>query len=277
MQMAFDPKRLRKFFAAGAVLVVLIACGFYLLGILKDRQTIPHVNNDIPANVDKSANGFNLSKSEGGKTLFTIHAASVQQYKGGGKAALHDVSIIVFGRNQDRSDQIYGSDFAYDPVAKIITAEGEVRIDLEANSAAATPADQSPAAESRNLIHVKTSALTFNENTGIAQTKAPIEFRVPEGNGSAVGATYDSHGGVLMLKSAVKITSTGDRKATITGQSAVITKNPSKVVLQSAKVEEPQRTLSADKVTLFMRDDNTIERIVGSGNLHASSHRRESI
>ncbi len=271
MQMAFDPKRLRKFFAAGAVLVVLIACGFYLLGILKDRQTIPHVRKDIPANVEKSASGFNLSKSEGGKTLFTIHAASVQQYKGGGKAALHDVSIIVFGRNQDRSDQIYGSDFAYDPLAKIITAEGEVRIDLEANSAAATPADQSPAAESRNLIHVKTSALTFDENTGVAQTKAPIEFRVPEGNGSAVGATYDSHGGVLMLKSAVKITSTGARKATITGQSAVITKNPSKVVLQSAKVEEPQRTLSADKVTVFMRDDNTIERIVGSGNLHASS------
>ncbi len=269
--MAFDPKRLRKLFAAGAVLVVLIACGFYLLGILKDRQTIPRVHNDIPANVEKSASGFNLSKSEGGKTLFTIHAASVQQYKGGGKAALHDVSIIVFGRNQDRSDQIYGSDFAYDPVAKIITAEGEVRIDLEANSAAATPADQSPAAESRNLIHVKTSALTFNENTGFAQTKAPIEFRVPEGNGSAVGATYDSHGGVLMLKSAVRITSTGDRKATITGQSAVITKNPSKVVMQSAKVEEPQRTLSADKVTMFMRDDNTIERIVGSGNLHASS------
>ena len=269
--MAFDPKRVRRFFAAGAVLVVLIACGFYLLGILKDRQTIPHVNNDIPANVDKTANNFNLSKSEGGKTLFTIHAASVQQYKGGGKAALHDVSIIVFGRYQDRSDQIYGSDFAYDPVAKIITAEGEVRIDLEANSAAAVTADQSPAAESRNLIHVKTSALTFNESTGIAQTKAPIEFRVPEGNGSAVGATYDSHGGVLLLKSAVKITSTGDRKATITGQNAVITKNPSKVVLQSAKVEEPQRTLSADKVTVFMRDDNTIERIMGSGNLHASS------
>ena len=268
--MAFDPKRIRKLFAAGAVLVVLIACGFYLLGILKDRQTVPNIHKDIPSNVEKSASGFSFSKSEGGKTLFTIHAANVQQYKGGGKAALHDVSIIVFGRNQDRSDQIYGSDFSYDPVAKIVTAEGEVRIDLEANSAA-PPADQSPAAETRNLIHVKTSALTFSENTGIAQTKAAIEFRLPEGNGSAVGATYDSHGGILMLKSAVRITSTGERKATITGQSAVITKNPSKVVVQSAKLEEPQRTLSADKVTTFIRDDNTVGRIVGSGNLHAST------
>ncbi|HZD08880.1 MAG TPA: LPS export ABC transporter periplasmic protein LptC, partial [Candidatus Limnocylindrales bacterium] len=187
-----------------------------------------------------------------------------------GRAALHDVSITVFGRNQDRSDQIYGADFAYDPVAKVVSAEGEVRIDLEAVSTAATPA-AGPAEETRNLIHVKTSALTFNENTGIAQTKAAIEFRVPEGNGSAVGATYDSHGGVLTLKSAVRITSTGPRKATITGQSATITKNPSRIVMQSAKVEELQRVISADKVTVFMGDDNNIERVVGSGNLHASS------
>jgi lipopolysaccharide export system protein LptA len=268
--MPFDPKRLRKIFAGGAVLVFVIAVGFYLRGLFKAQTVIPDPHRNIPLGVEKSATGFNLSKSEGGKPLFTIHAASAQQYKEGGRAALHDVSITVFGRNQDRSDQIYGSDFAYDPVAKVVTAEGEVRIDLEANSAAATPAGP-PAAETKNLIHVKTSGLTFNENTGIAQTKAAIEFRVPEGNGSAVGATYDSHGGVLMLKSAVRMTSSGPRKVTITGQSAIITKNPSKVVVQSARVEEPQRLTSADKVTVFMGDDNDIERIVGSGNLHAES------
>src|SRR5438270_2288221 len=268
--MPFDPKRLRKLFAAGAVLVFVIALGFYMRGFFKDRLIVPATPKNIPSNVEKSATGFNLSKSEGGKKLFTIHAASVQQYKEGGRAALHDVSIIVFGRNQDRSDQIYGADFAYDPGAKIVTAEGEVRIDLESVSAAATHGG-GPAAETKNLIHVKTSALTFNENTGIAQTKAAIEFRVPEGNGSAVGATYDSHGGVLTLKSAVRLTSTGPRKATITGQSATITKNPSKLVMQSAKVEERQRVISADKITVFMGDDNNIERVVGSGNLHAVS------
>jgi lipopolysaccharide export system protein LptA len=268
--MPFDPKRLRKVFAGGAVFVFVVALGFYLHGVFKPQEAIPDTSKNIPSGVEKSATGFNLSKSEGGKTLFTIHAASVQQYKEGGRAALHDVSITVFGRNQDRSDQIYGADFAYDPVAKVVSAEGEVRIDLEAVSAAATPAG-GPAAETKNLIHVKTSALTFNENTGIAQTKAAIEFRVSEGNGSAMGATYDSHGGVLTLKSAVRITSTGPRQATITGQSATITKNPTRVVMQYAKVEELQRVISADKVTVFMNDDNNIERVVGTGNLHASS------
>jgi lipopolysaccharide export system protein LptA len=268
--MPFDPKRLRKVFAGGAVFVFIVALGFYLHGVFKPQDVIPDTPKNIPSGVEKSATGFNLSKSEGGKTLFTIHAASVQQYKEGGRAALHDVSITVFGRNQDRSDQIYGADFAYDPVTKVVSAEGEVRIDLEAVSTAATPAG-GPAAETKNLIHVKTSALTFNENTGIAQTKAAIEFRVPEGNGSAVGATYDSHGGVLTLKSSVRIISTGPRKATITGQSATITKDPSRIVMQSAKVEELQRVISADKVTVFIGDDNNIERVVGSGNLHASS------
>src|SRR6476469_10679314 len=269
--MPFDPKRLRKVFACGAVLVFVIALGFYLRGFFKPQETIPDTPKNIPSGVEKSATGFNLSKSEGGKTLFTIHATSVQQYKEGGRAALHDVSITVYVRNQDRSDQIYGVDFAYDPVAKMVTAEGEVRIDLEAVSATSSSSGAPPAAETRNLIHVKTSALTFNENTGIAQTRAAIEFRVPEGNGSAVGATYDSHGGVLTLRSAVRLTSTGPRKATITGQSATITKNPRKVVLQSAKVDERQRVISADKVTVFIGDDNNIERVVGSGNLHAVS------
>src|SRR6185503_19387155 len=249
--MPINPKRLRIIFAGGAVFVFVVALGFYLQGVFKPQEVIPGAPKNIPSGVEKSATGFNLSKSEGGKTLFTIHAASVQQYKEGGKAALHDVSITVFGRNQDRSDQIYGADFAYDPAQKIVTAEGEVRIDLEAVSAAGTPAG-GPAAETKDLIHVKTSGLTFNENTGIAQTKAAIEFRVPEANGSAVGATYDSHGGVLTLKSAVRLTSTGPRKATITGQSATITKNPSRVVMQSAKVEESQRVISAEKVTIFM-------------------------
>ena len=268
--MPANTKRLRRLFAAGAVLVFVIAVGFYLRGLFKMKQVVRDTPNNIPSNVERSATGFNYSKSENGKKLFTIHAASVQQYKGGSRAALHDVSIIVYGRNQDRSDQIYGSDFAYDPVSKEVTAEGEVRIDLEANSAAAPSPGQLPAAETRNLIHVKTSGLTFNENTGVAQTKAAIEFRVPEGSGSALGATYDSHGGLLTLKSAVRITSTGPRKATITGQSATITRSPRKIVLLSARVEDLERTISADKVTAFMRDDNTIDRIVGSGNLHAS-------
>jgi lipopolysaccharide export system protein LptA len=267
--MPLDPKRLRKVFAGSAVLIVLVVAGIYLRGIWKAQIDVPKPPKPIPKGVQSSASGFTFSKSEAGKTLFTIHASSVEQYKEGGRATLHDVSIIVYGREQDRSDQIYGSEFSYDPAAKIVTAQGEVRIDLEATSASAAPGQQTTPPETRNLIHVKTSGLTFNENTGIAQTAAPIEFRVPEATGAAVGAIYDSHGGVLTLKSAVKISTTGQRKATLTGQSAVVTKDPSKIQLQAARVEEQDRTISADHVTVFMRTDNNIDRVQATGNLRA--------
>src|SRR6266700_983207 len=268
--MPLNPRVLRKLFAAGSAIVVLVVAGFYLRGILNVRRDPHTAPTEIPGNIAQRAKEFNFSRSDGPRKLFSIHAASFEQFKEGGRAALHDVSIIIYGRNQDRSDQIYGSEFIYDPETKDVAAKGEVRIDLEANSTGGTGPGRVSAEEMRNLIHVKTSGLTFNGNTGLAQTTERVEFRVPEASGSAVGATYDSHAGVLALKSAVRIVTTDKQKATITGQSATITKAPNKIVLQTAKVEEPERTITADKVTVFLRDDNTVERILGSGNLHAS-------
>jgi len=105
--MPFDPKRLRKIFAGGAAFVLVVAVGFYLHGVFNGQTLIRQTPRNIPSGVEKSATGFNLSKSEDGKTLFTIHAGQAcSSIKKVDARALHDVSITVFGRNQDRSDQI---------------------------------------------------------------------------------------------------------------------------------------------------------------------------
>ena len=84
-----------------------------------------------------------------------------------------------------------------------------------------------------------------------------------------MGANYNSHQGVLTLDSAVKITTTEKQKATITGRSATITRDPREIVLHGANIEQPQRTVSADQVEVLLRDDSTVERVAGSGHLHA--------
>ena len=119
----------------------------------------------------------------------------------------------------------------------------------------------------KNPIHLKTSGLVFNHNTGFAETKERIEFRVPEATGSAVGATYDSHSNLLTLQSAVRIVTTEKQKATITAQKAVISKEPMKAVLQSARVEQPGRSVQANQVIVLMRDDQTIDRVQGEGDV----------
>jgi lipopolysaccharide export system protein LptA len=286
--MSLTPQQLRRLFAAGAVIAVLVSAFFYLHGILKNRTLAVKLLKNIPANLDKTGKGFTFSQSAGQKTLFTIHAAGFQQYKDGGKAELNDVSIVVYGREENRSDQIYGSKFSYDPASGDVTAEGEVRIDLDATTpAGAMPAGvmtgqaqegsspsqptQTPAPEAKTLIHLKTSGLTFNQKSGIAKTSQKIEFRVPQASGAAVGAMYDSHNGVLALKSGVKIVTADRNKATITGENATISKDPRQVVLRMAKVEQAPRTISTDKLTVIMGENNNIDRLIGSGNVHATA------
>ena len=48
-------------------------------------------------------------------------------------------------------------------------------------------------------IHVKTSGVTFDRNTGVVTTEQRGEFRMTQGSGSAMGATYDSQSGHLTL------------------------------------------------------------------------------
>jgi lipopolysaccharide export system protein LptA len=267
--MPLDPKLLRKLFAAGTVLAVLVAASFYLRSIVQEWRQAPTIPRDIPKDVAQIAKEFKFSKSEGGRTLFTIRAASFQQFKEGERYELHDASITLYGREGDRSDHIYGSDFQYDKRSGDVKANGEVQIDLEAESPVAILTQPGAHSAATNVIHLQTSGLTFNEKSGLAQTKQEIEFRVPDAVGSAVGATYDSQANALALKSAVKIVTAGRQKATITGQSADIVKGPQRIIVQSARMEQPPRTVTTDKLTVVLRDNSTVERVLGEGNIHA--------
>jgi lipopolysaccharide export system protein LptA len=267
-KMPLEPKSLRRWFAAGAILAVLVAAFFYLRGILKSGA-VAKAPQSLPGNVEKSGKGFTFSQSEGGRTLFTIRAASFQQFKEGGKAELDDVSIIVYGREENRSDQIYGSRFSYDQTTGEVAAEGEVHIDLDVTSTGTAEPNQAPAQETKNVIHVKTSGLTFNRTSGIARTNDKIEFRLPEASGSAVGALYDSHKGLLTLKSAVKVVRADEQKSSLAAESATITKDPRTIAFHLARIEQPPRFMTTDRLSVLLRDDNTVDRIVAAGNVHA--------
>ncbi|MBZ5524408.1 MAG: LPS export ABC transporter periplasmic protein LptC [Acidobacteriia bacterium] len=249
------------------MLVVLVVCGFYIRGLLRVNRTLGKIEK-IASNLAQSTTGFTFSKSEGGRTLFTIHAAQARQYKDDGRATLHDVSIIVYGRDARRFDQIYGTDFEYDQRTGEVVAKGEVHIDLESDSSGILRPDQAPPQEMKNPIHLKTSGLTFNQKTGFAETRERIEFRIPEAVGSAVGATYDSKSNILVLKSAVRLTTTEKQKAVITAQSATFTKDPRRADLLGCRVEQELRAMQAEKVTLLLREDNTLDRVLASGNVH---------
>src|SRR5215467_7138508 len=168
--MPLQPRVLRGLFAGAAVLAIVVATGFYLRGILKARQSFTPPPARIPENIAQTAKGFSFSKSDGPRMLFTIQASSFQQYKDGQRFELHGANITLFGRQGDRADHIYGSDFQYDKTTGNVTAEGEVQIDLEVESPMNKLSQKAPVPSTGNVVHLRTSGLVFNDSTGLAQT-----------------------------------------------------------------------------------------------------------
>jgi len=248
-------------------LAVLLVAGAYFYARHRVQNALKQIPEKIGLQIKQSATGFSISKSEQGRTLFTIQASKAVQFKQGGHAELHDVQITLYGSDSSRFDQIRGADFEYDQPSGNVIAKGEVQIDLQANPQGLLSPDQSAPTDLKNPIHLKTSGLIFNQNTGDAHTKERVDFDLPQGGGSAVGVMYVAKTNLLTLQSQVHLTLGGVAAATIDAARATITKDPHLVVLDHPHLQSGVRQCDADEATLFLRPDNTMDRLLAQGNV----------
>jgi len=258
----------RKWLVAAAVMVLAVVTTAYFVGRSHPKPTLHNIPNALGLDIQQTSEGFSLSKSEGGRTLYTIRASKTVQFKSGGRADLRNVHVVVYGRTHDRYDQIYGEHFSYDPQSGEITGTGEVHIDLQGYAEGPLKPDQVPPDELKNPLHLLTHNLTFNQKTGIGETNDLIDFQSAQATGTAKGAYYDSKTNELQLKSDIHVVTTGKNAATITGNSALIQKEPRQIILNNAKINQPTRTLTADKITMLFEPDNTVKHAVAEGNVH---------
>lgn len=265
--MPLSVPRLRTWFGILAIATVAVVAGFYVYARIQLRKLVKEAPQKLGVEVQQSTQGFSLSKSEGGRTLFTIRASKAVQYKDSGRAELQDVNIIVYGREGNRFDQISGSGFEYDPQSGIVKANGEVDIDLEANTLGPVLPDQQVPKELKNPIHLKTSGLVFNQKTGFAETREKIEFEVPQAKGEALGAAYDSKSNVLTLQSNVKIETSGPQATTIDARQGLIRKEPAELTLEGVHVMQTTRTIDANKVNVRFRPNNEVESVIATGDV----------
>jgi len=259
--------RIRKWLAIAASFLIIVVTCFYLYA----RWQEAHVAHNTPAplgiKIQQSTQDFTLSKSEGGRTLFTVRASKAIQFKEGGRADLHNVHIVVYGKESNRFDQISGDEFEYDPRSGNIIGKSNVHIDLESNAQGPVSPDQAPPEILKNPIHVETSGLIFNQKTGNASTRQKVVFEMTQASGSGVGVTYDAHANTMVVQSAVDITTKGEKPEHITAVHAVVTKKPRQIVLAKAIVDRPDDTLWSDQATIFLQPDNTANRILLEGNM----------
>jgi lipopolysaccharide export system protein LptA len=273
--MTAEISRLRRWIASAAITLTLAVAGMYFYSQQRMQNALSQVPEKIGLDIQQTAHGFTISKSEQGRTLFKVQASKAVQFKQGGKAELHDVTITLYGRDSRRFDQIYGTTFDYDPQSGDVVGKGEVQIDLQTNPEGVSKPDQSPPKELKNPIHLKTTELLFNQKTGNASTRERVDFYIQGASGSAVGVDYAANTSVLTLQSQVNIVFNGSTGATVTAVHGTITKDPHVVVLELPHLQTRSQRSEADQATLFLRPDNTVERLLALGHVKVESEDKQ--
>jgi lipopolysaccharide export system protein LptA len=269
--MALPIYRLRRWLGAIAVLFTAVVAGMYFYARMRERNVLKEIPNKIGFDIKQTAAGFQFSKSDGKRTLFTIQASDLKQFKLNGRAELHRVSIILYGRDSSRFDQIYGDDFTYDRKSGEVTASGDVQIDLEANPKGLTGPDQGTPTELKNPIHLKTRDLVFNQESGDASTNARVDFRTPQASGWAVGLRYAGKSNMLTFESQIHVTLGGQGAASLFASHGTITRQPRVVILEHPRLERAAGTLQAEQATFTLGPENNVERVLASGDVKAEA------
>ena len=263
--------RLRRWLAATLVVLGLVVAGAYYYSTRRVPDALKQVPEKISLKVQQDAHGFTFSRSAQGRTKFTIRASQAIQFKEGGRVTLHNVTITLFGRDSSRFDQIYGTDFDYDPQLGDVVSKSEVQIDLQSNPEGLSKPDQTPPQALKNPIHIRTMGLVFNQKTGDAYTHGQAEFSVPQASGSSVGASYVGDTGVLTLDSQVEVRFTTPNTATLTAIHGIIQKNPHIIVLEKPHLLNNLQQADADEATLYLRENNTLEHVFAQGRIVVKS------
>jgi lipopolysaccharide export system protein LptA len=285
--MRFTIERLRTLVLVAGVLLV-IALGVFL-GTARFRNRF--LRKDLPQrlglNIQEEASDFKWEHYDhGGHLMYKIHASKQVQLKRGDKVflQLHNVKIELYAEDGSRVDRIEGDEFEYDPNSGIARAVGPVEITLTKPTVAPAVAPKATANQALSTkqksgslgsaaqtaasgeIHVKTSGLIFNRNSGQASTGERVEFMLAQGRGSSMGANYDAHNGLLVLDHAVQLdVQRGADLVNMLAQHAVFERTDQVCELQSASVHYRADVSNAEKARVFFRDDGSAERLEADG------------
>jgi lipopolysaccharide export system protein LptA len=269
-----EAARYARWSALTALLLTTITGGIYLR-----RQWIAHVERKkapppLTEDKERQSIGLTISKGEGERTVFTVNASKSTDLKGQDISLLEDVMVTVFGKLGDRHDVIHTRSCRWAKTTGAIECNGDVQIDLQ--SAADAKRTHSDSTAKPNLIHVETSAVTFDRNTGKAQTSQPVKFTLPNGDGDGIGATYFSEEGILRLEKNVRVTlretgalAVGKKQDTpptdvvLHGSSLEMGKQTRKVVLSGpATATTPTQELTAGLMTMLLDEQNRAQTLV---------------
>lgn len=175
---------------------------------------------------------------------------------------LENVSMAVYPPVGDVPDQISAARAIYQPTTSILSFAGSVKI------------------ETKDKLKVYTEALSFDQNSGVAQTDAPVSFDRENVSGRSTGAVVEQRSKRLELKKDVEITvaprvaatskaSSRARPVTIKAAQGAFAQESLQLTFSGGvTVEQERDVLSGDNLHAVLNNEKRLEKVEIRGNAY---------
>jgi lipopolysaccharide export system protein LptA len=164
-----------------AAIVVLVGRTYKAQKDILKHQALPKPA-ELPAGVGSVAEQWEYRRARDNNTLVEITAKDFRQAKDSEQIDLTGVELRLHHQSAGTYDLVRSAAATFFSSDERLFSEGEVDITL------AVPDGEDP---DPKLISIHSSGVTFDTNTGKAETDRPATFTFRNGDGKAVGAFYD--------------------------------------------------------------------------------------
>jgi lipopolysaccharide export system protein LptA len=167
---------------------------------LKRAAHAGNIVTPLPKDVDQALSGYTFAHSEGGRRIFTVHAARTLAFKHGGKTVLQDVHVEIFGRGGGRDDSMTAGQCVREE-GGALSCTGKAEIVLRSRAGL----KPSPHLNQHQPLLLETSDVAYIPKKDVVVTNAPVSFRFGPASGSATGLRYATKDDWLELRHDVVI------------------------------------------------------------------------
>lgn len=245
------------------LLLVAIAAIIFGVGVTFQQQKKNNARNALaaPAPLGDDVSSTLLrphvvhKDQKTGCTIYDLTADGTTQAANSSNSHLTGVELHLFhkssGKCDDKFDRVKSAAATYFDSEGRLYAEGDVYITLGEPSEGQAPL---------NLISITSSGVTYDTNTGKADTDRPAKFEFKNGEGTSTGATYDPPTKELFMKNNVVV----DWKAATPHAKPLHIEAPSLHYLEATseidlvptgRMTRDQLVFEGDKPTIRLRDD----------------------
>jgi lipopolysaccharide export system protein LptA len=137
-----------------------------------------------------------LQTAADGRPVCRVTAKGFRQVKDSNQIELEQVELRIYSTHADTYDLVHSAHAVFHQSDKRLYSDGDVVITL------AIPNEGEP---KHTLVSIHSSGVTFDSGTGQATTDRPTNFTFENGDGKAVGASYDPNAHELHMNSQAEL------------------------------------------------------------------------